>query len=420
MKYDLEMINSISLDQIFTALGLNMRGKDYICPYPHTKPHPIKIYKDKNYCKCFNCNEFKGGPIDVVKYKLGVDFKEAVKWIAETFDINGEQYTPSKNKPKQKIKKETHYQVFDSTKDCTNIDLNNFLVKYETLTKEQKLKMVYTTFYRFSLGTNQTPKYGYYKHERGIQNRYIDKIGYIHQEDYAAIVEKLLSIFPMEDLVEFGLFKDKDGENVFIYNSIQKGGLLLVPSFDLYNNMVTGLMVRPTHPPMWMKENKVKELQLSKTDILKPLPFGLTCEVLKNAKTIYITEGHMDMLSIPGNEKNIVKYGIASPGTYGMSDEMLGLLRNKEIKIIFDQDVSGHKAEYGFVKINGEEIILDPNGRMKLKKIKGERIFFLGLVQRLTLAGVKNISVVRWDKSLGGDINELVINGNIREVFGEQ
>jgi len=211
--------------------------------------------------------------------------------------------------------------------------------------------------------------------------------------------------------------------------------LLMVPSFDLYTDMVTGFLVRPTHPADWMRERGVKELQLSCTSILKPLPFGLTCKALKSADTFYITEGHSDLCSIPGNiNGDIQRAGIASPGTHGFREEMLSLLRGKKVVLVYDQDFSGQKAEHGYTKLtygtkskeHKLEFLDTKEEKAKLKEkmktlsesgCKFDRIFHMGMKQKLRLAGVKDVEVLKWNRSWGGDINDLRINGNLSLVF---
>jgi hypothetical protein len=234
--------------------------------------------------------------------------------------------------------------------------------------------------------------------------------------------------------MEFGVLKEKDGKVSFAFDYIKEGGLLVVPSMDLYTDMVTGFMIRPTHPAKWMKERGLKELQLSKSHILKPLPFGLTCRALKEHDEFYLTEGHPDLCSIPGNiNGDIERAGIASPGTYGFRSEMLSLLRGKRVILMYDQDFSGRKAVEGYHSLTykmGEEDktleFLDTReGKKSLKEKMGllgadanpHVKFHMGMKQKLRLAGVRDVEVLTWDKALGGDLNDVRIQGNLSLLF---
>jgi len=431
-KYDLERIKSLPIESVLQAIGLEpiKNGKQYACPYPHSKPQPVQIYNSTNTCKCFNCNEFGGDAIAVVQYKLQADFKSACQFLHDAFSISyldGSSNQKARYIPKHAAKKEIEYIEFED-KPYSEISVKDHLVNYHKMNQAQRLKMIYTTLYRLVLLEKQVGKEVYYQKERGISspNRYIDKIAYLHHSKIAKVSEMMQKHFPMEDLLFFSVFKDRKGLNKFAFDYIDKGGLLFVPSFDLYTNQVTGFMVRPTNPPEWMKERKVKELQLSTTDVEKPLPFGLDYELLKNAETVFLTEGHMDLASIPGKI-----FGVASPGTNGLADTQLNLFRNKKIKLVYDQDHSGQKAEVGYAQIrfngNIEEYLLDDAGLSEFKSrlkilyeqdVSCETVYIKGLKQKLLIAGVQDVEVFNWDKSLGGDINDLLINGNIEKVFG--
>ena len=436
MKYDVEAIGAIPLNSVFSALQVPMIKNKFICPYPHNKPQPVSIYPKENICKCHNCDEFKGNVIAATMYIRGQGFKETCEWLHGTFNIpflNGDRNIV-KARAIPKKKQTIEYLTFDKKKECVSVVLRSHFKDYKKMNIAQKLKFVYTFLYRYSMRGEHKAKFAYYGKERGISsdNSYIQAIGYLNQKQLELVVSQMRKLFPEEDLIEFGILKEHDGKSKFVFHYVNRGGLLFIPSFDLYTNMVTGFMVRPTHPPKWMQKNGVKELQLSKTGIVKPLPFGITCKRLKDSHEFFFTEGHMDLASIPGNENGkISRAGVASPGTHGFSDEMLGLFREKKVVLMYDQDHSGQKAEFGYTLLSvgkdiREEYLSTKEGAEALKKrklvlsqegVEYGTCFHKGLKQRLILAGCKDVSVLKWDKSLGGDINDLMINGNLYEVF---
>lgn len=431
-KFDLERLKLLPIDDVLSSLGLEpiRNGKQLACPYPHAKPSPIKIYSNTNTCKCFNCQEFGGDAIAVVQYKLQSDFKEACTFLHDAFSIpylDGSSNQKARYISKPVAKKEIEYLKF-TDKAYSTISIKDHLDSYGKMNPEQRLKMVYTTLYRLILQEKQEAKDVYYEKERGILpgNKYIERVAYLSSRSISTVSKKMLKIFPVEDLLTFSVFKERKGQNRFTFDYIDRGGLLFVPSFDLYNDLVTGFMVRPTNPPEWMKKRGVKELQLSTTDIVKPLPFGLDHELVKEADTVYLTEGHPDLASIPGS-----CFGVASPGTHGLADFQLSLLRDKKVRLVYDQDFSGKKAEHGYVQIkigdSREEFLLTDEGSEKFKSrirqlsaedIECDTAFYKGLRQKLLIAGVEDVEVFAWDKSLGGDLNDLLINGNIDKVFG--
>jgi len=432
-KFDLERLKLLPIDDVLSSLGLEpiRNGKQYACPYPHSKPSPVAIYSKTNTCKCFNCQEFGGDAIAVVQYKLQSDFKSACEFLHDTFSVpylDGSSNQKARYIPKPVVKKEIEYIVFDEEMPYINITIKEHLANYGKMSPEQRLKMVYTTLYRLILKEKQEAKDVYYEKERGILpgNKYIKRVAYLSSRNISDVSEMMQKIFPVADLLTFSVFKERKGQPRFAFDYIDRGGLLFVPSFDLYNDLVTGFMVRPTNPPEWMRERGVKELQLSTTDIVKPLPFGLDHELVKEAETVYLTEGHPDLASIPGS-----CFGVASPGTHGLADFQLSLLRDKKVRLVYDQDFSGKKAEHGYVQIkigdSREEFLLTDDGKADFKSrirqlsaedIEYDTAYHKGLKQKLLIAGVEDVEVFAWDKSLGGDLNDLLINGNIDKVFG--
>jgi len=443
-SFDIEKLNSIPIESVLDILGVESKGNKYYCPYNHAKKQQITI--KNNMCKCYNCQTFPrdnqkfGGPINVVEYISKVSFEEACVWLHETFNIpylDGTKEKRARSIPKLK-KKKMEYLTFDYNKKCTKVSVKKYLKNYASFSQEQKLKMIYTFFYRYSKRTKDKAKYKYYTEDRGIHkdNVYIQAIGYLSMKDVKDLIEKMRKIFPEEDLLKFNILKNDNERTTFKFDFINSGGLLVVPSFDLYNNLVTGFMIRPTHPPKWMKENGIKELQLSTPNVVTPLPFGLTCQSLHNNDTFYFCEGHVDLASIPDNEKTLMRAGIASPGTYGIREHMLGLFRGKKVILVYDQDFSGQKAEFGFTELKYEttetekhEFLHTKEGKQKLKEkirqlskqgVNFTKTFHMGMKQKLMLAGVKDIETLKWNTSLGVDINDLMINGNLFKVFTKE
>jgi len=278
--------------------------------------------------------------------------------------------------------------------------------------------MVYTYLYRFSLSVDREKLNNYY-YSRGIVNNiHLDKIGFLSQEDISVIVSKLCEIFPIEDLVEFGVINSSDHK--FPLKWKNPINVSLVPAFDIYTDLVEGFMLRPVDKSnSWFKG---KESRLSVPSILKPLPFGIGFRILSADCDIYITEGHIDALSLPNN-----KYFIAAPGVQSFEKEQLGLLKGRNIKLVFDQDESGQKVAWGYSEISflGKSIAVLNSDKDNLEGMlnifQSQGIEYTcrkvdGFKNQLLKAGVASVEVITWDKNLGGDINELLINENLVKI----
>ena len=449
--------SSIKIEQVLALICEN-NGSKFFCPNGHSKPQKIQIYKTPNICKCHNCGEVKGSPVDIAKWFKG-GFIDGLKWLADNFGIQkvlNPEYIDDKGqtlsseelkKAQESIKalqetikhevKETitkiDYLEFDSRKKYKLVDdIKEFLPNtklWEKLDDAQKLKVVYTWLYRetFTYGS-QAAKYMYYK-KRGIDttNKWLKKISYLAVENFNEIFARATAIFPMEllELVGFAK-KDDNGEFKLSFNYVKKGGILMVPSFDLYTNMITGFMLRPTHPAQWMKDRHIKEIQLSNTSLIFPIPFGLTYYSLKKFNEFYVTEGHPDGLALPDNGEDEKGRGFFSiPGVNGLSESHLGLLKGKKVIICFDQDRAGQKSAFGYsvVELSGQKFDFINQLEDEIKsnfmsnpELEFKEVVYQGISSKLEKAEVE-YSIKQWDKKIGSDVNDVRIYGNLKKIF---
>ena len=451
--HDQERLNALDIRAVLEELGCESNGKKVFCPTEHKKGK-VKLYiSDKNRCTCYDCHALdSASPIKATMHIKDFGWSDACKWLEDRFNIamipnpdyRGEpvQYQPRRRlqseEPVMAQTKTIEYEVFDPARKYVKVDITRFYDKYSEMTKPQKLKMVYTAMYRFAFKTSQKPKYAYYAN-RGIgAKKAMKKIAYLSSKDYDLLLDELKKHFPEEDLIEFGLVRPyEDGEKTpgeFKLNFIKNGGLLLVPSFDLYSNMVTGFMARPTYPPEWLKKKKIKEFQISKTDLIKPLPFGLTYEMLaSDVPFFFVTEGHPDGLALPEtieiDGKTHPVYCVSVPGTDGYSVEMLGLFRGKLAVLAYDQDEAGRIGAHGSVALQssqGNIVVPDDHDgnkalelEIKKRHLNQEKYNLVeqdGLITKLRKASVIALAL-KWDLSLGGDVNDVEINGNLEWVI---
>jgi DNA primase len=299
--------------------------------------------------------------------------------------------------PIQKLEdKKIDYVVFDDTKESKVVDNNNFLPTqkiYSKLDEIQKFKVFATTIYEFSKTTKQWGKEKYYK-SIGIskdipvlKEKYElvhNVLGYLHFSDIEPLKEHLLKCgFTDEDLSKYGLFI---GDKFFA--SIVEG-LVVIPNFDLYTNMVTGLKFRKTKLRTWIdadgveQKDKNKEPELSYKRIANPLPYLLTRDALANkAFRFRFFEGQKDLHAMPLKP---FCCDIAIPGINGISEELLGLFKGRIVELWFDQDEAGQE------------------GARKLK-------------EKLEMAGAIVI-IKTWNISFGKDVNEVLNNGKIYNLI---
>ena len=435
MKYDIERLEAIPIDDVIVALGgnykndrkasnrqFNMHCCNATFHSQDDKKPSLTIWKEKNICKCNVCN-IKGNPIAVAKAMHGDSFKEGCEWLHDVFNIpplEGElkkTHTPKvkKTKPLKKIyfNRNKPYHVIKT--------IDKYIPLYSSLSKTQKLKLVYTYVYRFSRLTNRERLNQYY-HNRGIiNNPHLNKIGYLSTEDIITLVKKISKEFPLDDLVEFGILNDVTHKFPLQWKQVKN--CLLIPSFDIYSNLIEGFMLRPIdNTNKWFSG---KESRLSVPSILKPMPFGVGYKVLSRDCDIYITEGHIDALSLPHDF-----CFIAAPGVQSFEREQLSILRNRNIKIVFDQDNAGQRAAWGYTEVsivntNKHFVILNnkkQNLNARIKSLRSQNIEVItreikGFRDVLLDAGVASVEVITWDKQYGKDVNDLLVNNTINNVF---
>jgi len=434
-KYDLEALKAIDVADVIEALGghfpkdtkpsakqFNMSCCNSGFHKQEDKKPSMTIWTSKNICKCHVC-DLKGDPINVAKHMLG-DFKSACEWLHDTFNVpylDGDK-KPSNSKVQFKPQaKKVNYWSFDKSKGFKHIELKKYIAQYGKLEKKQKLKLVYTFLYRLTLTTKRDKLLSYYT-SRGISdNVHLNKIGWLSKADTVNVVRELLKHFPEEDLVEFGIIHPKDHKFSLQWKNIIN--VAIVPAFDVNTDLVEGFMLRPVdNSNKWFKG---KESRLSVPSILRPLPFGAGYKVLSGDCDIYITEGHIDALSLPEN-----LCFIAAPGVQSFEKEQLGVLKGRNIKLVFDQDDAGQKAAWGYTEVSYQDqtlVVLNNNldGLDGMKKFLGNQGIEVktrrvdGFRDQLLKADVASVEVVTWDKTLGKDVNELLVNNNISKVFKE-
>jgi len=437
LSFNIEALEAIPVNEVVIALGgsypkdsepgtkqFNMHCCNGAFHKEGDKKPSLTIWKGKNICKCHVCGT-AGNSISVAKQMYKGDFKEACKWLHETFSIpykSGSSYKPQVKKFEKPKPKQIEYERFDASLGFSHIEVKEFINKYKMLNKEQKLKLVYTYIYRFSLSTDRKALETYYASRKVDKSPHIGKIGFLSTKDIKNLNTKIEKLFPLEDLVEFGILNDASHQ-YYPLQWKQIKNCLVTPAFSIYTDLVEGMMLRPIdNSNKWFKG---KESRLSVPSILKPMPFGVGYKLLTRDCDIYITEGHIDAFSLPENY-----CFIATPGVQAFEQEQLGVLQGRNIKLVFDQDDAGQQAAWGFTTLEflGQTLtILDSQREdleatvrlLKSQNIKISQVHHEGFRDKLLKAGAKSVEVITWDKNLGKDVNDLLINKNLSKVFKE-
>lgn len=341
------------------------------------KKASMKVNLHTGAFKCMSCG-YSGNLLTIAKRLTSGNAAEAFKLLKAEAGIV-EDGRPSTYKPLPKPKKEEpkplQYTRFDPSKPYRTVYVEDWVRRIESLSKAQQYKLILTAIYRASLKTPQGKKLAYYE-SRGIGNNpKLELIGFVHKGDSAFWIP-IEQKFGIEKLIEFGFYNASDAKwrpLSFKFDA----DMCFVPSFDLYSDTLTGAMLRPVEKP----KNGAKEWSLNRPDLVAPVPFAVTRECLLDTETpMYITEGHIDGLSLGKN-----KFA-AIPGVHSFKEEDLGLFEGQSVCIAFDMDRAGKDAA-------------------------------LELKQKLLRARASKVIIVEWDESLGKDLNDLLLNGQIKKIL---
>lgn len=344
------------------------------------------INPDTGVYHCKSCSA-KGNMVKIAYLILGEEnYPKALQLLADEANVSLDSRTAQQT-PREKPKpKPIEYIRFDREKPVANIEIDQWLPKLDKMTEAQQFKLMLTAIYRSSLKTDQSKKLAYYGGRR-ITNQRTQLIGFIHKDDvdfWKPIEEQ----FGLERLIKFGFYNDAKHEKNPLAFKYQWIDVNFVPSFDLYTDLITGAMLRPT---VKMK-TAVKEFSLSKHSIVQPMPFAITHDILADCEEpIWFTEGSVDGLSLGAS-----RIFAAIPGVNGISDEMLGLFEGKTIVLALDADGAGQKAIFGYED--------------------GLGVFQDGLLQRMYKAGVSKVLIAKWDPIYGKDLNDLLQAGHLNKI----
>lgn len=375
MKFDIEKLNDLPILLVLEKLGARIdRDKKIIHCFniAHHKNDDfnasLAVYERTNSCHCFACG-VSGKPVNVAKFVLG-DFKKACEFLHSAFNIpflNGGEAHFKQEVLRQKMRSK-NYLYFEKDKEYVKLShLEPYLKQYEKLSQTQKLKLLYSFIYRFSLKTRQDKKKAYYL-KRGIEKlSLVEHIGFLSYKDIKELEALLLEHFPLEDLKAFKVFhKEKEAWN-YAFN------VALIPNFDLYTDLLVGFSLRAIDSTY----RGVKEVNINCNDICPALPFGLDFKNLKACEKVILCEGHIDALSARQYYKQDGKALFVSfGGAFCFKEEVLTLFKGKKVFICFDKDEAG---------------------------LRGER----ALSKSLSLLEISH-SVLTWDSVLGKDLNDLL------------
>ena len=107
-KIDIMKLNELPIEQVATALGLQVSHHKALCPFHNDSNPSLTFNRAKNRYRCFVCDAH-GGTIDLVMKYLNKNFLEACKWLSEEHSIPVSVAEPAEARPKR---------AFDPSRYC--------------------------------------------------------------------------------------------------------------------------------------------------------------------------------------------------------------------------------------------------------------------------------------------------------------
>jgi len=305
VKQKTDIVSIINEHVPLKKAGRNFKAN---CPFHQEKSASFMVSPELQIYKCFGCGE-SGDVFTFLEKQEGMDFAEALRFLAERVNVKLVSFKPGEESEKEKLYK-------------LNYDTNNFyqyfLFKhsvgkkaFEYLLKDRGLKEETIKFFKMGFSPNV----------RGVLKKFlIDK-----KKFYPKDVEKAGSVY----------FKAGDMIDRF-------RGRVTFPLFDHRGNVV-GFSGRILP---WESKELAKYINSPETPIYHKsnLLFGLNFskEEIKKAGFAIVTEGELDMIS---PYQSGFKNTVAIKGS-ALTEEQVRLLSRftKRIVLALDSDIAGDMA----------------------------------------------------------------------------
>lgn len=287
-------------------VNLKRSGANYIglCPFHNEKTPSFSLSPSKGIFKCFGCGE-GGDVISFVMKREGLGFREAIKFLADKYNIELRQAHYSKKDKELKDKAQRFYEI-----------------------NRQAALFFYNNLKNSKLGMN-------YLRKREISPAVINKYGLGFANDsWDNLKNHLLSLgYKEEELVEINLLSSSKGKT---YDRFRNR--IMFPIIDTKGRVIAfGGRVLGDEKPKYL--NSSENLIFHKGSNL----FNLNL-ISKEASRdkIILVEGYMDVISLYNSGIN---YSVASLGT-SLTQAQAGLIKRyaKDIYICYDGDSAGINA----------------------------------------------------------------------------
>ncbi|RMG81813.1 MAG: DNA primase [Bacteroidetes bacterium] len=291
---------------------LKKRGVNYIglCPFHNEKTPSFTVSPAKGIYKCFGCGA-GGNAVNFLIQHEHLSYPEALKWLAEKYNITIEEEQLTEEKKQELDERESLY--------AANLFALDFFQK-QLQTDEGKSVAIS------------------YFHQRGISGESIEKfrLGYSPENRQAFFEEATENGFKPEILLKADLITEKNGKYYDKFAS-----RIIFPIFNLSGRPIAfagRTLLTNKKIPKYI--NSAETLLYEKNKVLYGI-FQAKNAIVKN-DNCYLVEGYTDVISL--HQKGIENV-VASSGT-SLTEGQIRLISRytKNITILYDGDFAGIKA----------------------------------------------------------------------------
>ena len=300
------------VEVIESYVPLKKAGQNYkgLCPFHNEKTPSFTVSPNKQIFHCFGCGE-SGGAISFLMKHEHLSYPEAVKALAERYNIEIEEKDFSPEQREERNKAESFAGILKFSTDWFRDQLLNSELGR-------------------SIGLS-------YLSERGIAESMIEKfsLGYCPENGRSFSEYALSKGYSKEFLEELGLIKENDRGIYDIYR-----GRLIFPITELGGKIIAfgARALKKGQQPKYI--NSPEHLIYHKSRTLYALNDAR--KSIGQEDNVYVVEGYTDVIAMhqAGVENTVATCGTA------VTEDHISRLRHmtKNVTLLFDADQAGQKA----------------------------------------------------------------------------
>ena len=359
-----EIKSRINILDLVSEMGLEIYRNNFIKSiYKDEKTPSLKIYSQTNTYKCYSTGNW-GDVIQFYADYYRIEIKDAIKELAvkaglkiQSRNFDKRSLKNEKTRINQNTKRmERRIKVLRHEKECfderagiceyemgfNKNEAEKIALEFIMNERIEKQIMIYESLEKFCFGIDEESFEYLIGKDRGLKPETIKKFRLFSIKNLRTTLEFLHDCFDEDDLKISGLLNTK-GNFVFGYHK------LIIPYLE--NNKITYLRGRCL----------VNNSTISKYIGLNNFAGNLTPKRFFNKDTlinatgnnkIFICEGEFDTIIM----EQIGMKALGIPGVTNIPEKDLGLIKDYEIYVAFDNDTAGEKAMHKIVQLIGKPV----------------------------------------------------------------